>query len=220
MFDFNKMVTAHLKKESSWKKSVGRYYPSEVGGCMRKIWYSYFYPTELQPELLKIFEMGNMMHDFVVKVLESEKNQEVQLLKSEFPLKIETPDFIISGRVDDLVLVKTSGKTVIVEVKSTKSIDFVKEASEAHVMQLQLYMHATGIHNGIVLYIDKGNLQSKQFDITYSEEEVNVIMERFKQMHQLLSQKLLPMDEAKRDEKKQWLCRFCEYAKKCEKNEA
>ncbi len=220
MFDFNKMVTAHLTKGGSWKKSVGRYYPSEVGGCMRKVWYSYFYPTELQPELLKIFEMGNRIHDFVVDVLESEKNQEVQLLKSEFPLKIETPDFTISGRVDDLVLVKTSGKTVVVEVKSTKSIDYVKEASEAHVMQLQLYMHATGIHNGIVLYIDKGNLQSKQFEVNYSEEEVNVIMERFKQMHQLLTQKLLPIDEAKKNEKKQWLCRFCEYAEKCEKNEA
>ncbi len=214
------MVTAHLKKSGSWRKSVGRYYPSEVGGCMRKVWYSYFYPVELQPELLKIFEMGNMMHDFVVKVLESEKNQEVQLLKSEFPLKIETPDFTISGRVDDLVLVKTSGKTVVVEVKSTKSIDFIKETSEAHIMQLQLYMHATGIHNGVVLYIDKGNLQSKQFEITYNEEEINAIMERFKQMHQLLTQKLLPIDEAKRDEKKNWLCRFCEYSEKCEKNEA
>ena len=87
-------------------------------------------------------------------------------------------------------------------------------------MQLQLYMHATGIHNGVVLYIDKGNLQSKQFEITYNEEEIKEIMKRFEQMHQLLSQKLLPIDEAKRDEKKQWLCRFCEYSEKCEKNEA
>jgi CRISPR/Cas system-associated exonuclease Cas4 (RecB family) len=219
MIDFNEMVTNYIKRESR-AKSPGRYYPSEIGGCMRKTWYSYKHPKKLQPELLKIFEMGNMVHDFVVKVLESEKNREVQLLQSEFPLKIEQPDFLISGRVDDLVLVKTSGKTFVVEVKSTKSIDYVKEAAESHVMQLQLYMHATGIHNGIVLYIDKGNLQSKQFPIEYSETEVNGILKRFGELHQLLGSNLLPIDEAKKEAGKQWLCRFCEYSEKCEKNEA
>ncbi len=219
MFDFNKMVTNHIER-SSRPKSLGRYYPSEIGSCMRKVWYSYKYPQELQPELLKIFEVGNMLHGFVVEVLKSEKNKDVQLLRSEFPLKIETPDFLISGRVDDLVLVKASGKTIVVEVKSTKSIDFVKEASESHVMQLQLYMHATGIHNGMVLYIDKGNLQSKQFPIEYDEGQVKEILERFKQLHQLLTSNLLPIDEAKKNQDKQWLCRFCEYTEKCERNES
>lgn len=220
MFDFNEMVTNHIRRASTHTKSVGRYYPSEIGGCLRKVWYSYFYPKQTGPELLKIFEMGNMMHDFVVKVLESEKNKDVQLLQKEFPLKINTPEFTISGRVDDLVLVKTSGKTIVVEVKSTKSVDYVNEASEAHAMQLQLYMHATGIHNGIVLYIDKGNLQSKQFEVEYSKEEVDHILKRFGQLHNLLTSRLLPLDEAKKDEKKQWLCRFCDYAEKCEKNES
>ena len=219
MIDFNEMVTNYIKRESR-AKTLGRYYPSEIGGCMRKTWYSYKYPKKLQPELLKIFEMGNMVHDFVVKVLESEKNKDVQLLQSEFPLKIEQPDFLISGRVDDLVLVKASGKTIVVEVKSTKSIDFVNEAAESHLIQLQLYMHATGIHNGIVLYIDKGNLQSKQFEVEYDEAEVNRILERFGELHKLLQSQLLPIDEAKKESGKQWLCRFCEYAEKCERNEA
>jgi CRISPR/Cas system-associated exonuclease Cas4 (RecB family) len=218
MFDFNEMVSVYIARESRGK-TIGRYYPSEIGSCMRKVWYSYHYPKQLEPDILKIFEVGNMMHDLVVKVLESEKNQDVQLLQSEFPLKIETPDFLISGRVDDLVLVKTSGKTFVVEVKSTKSIDYVQEASEAHVMQLQLYMHATGIHNGIVLYVDKNNLQSKQFLVEYSKENVKEILERFAELHSLLTSKLLPIDEAKKDAKKQWMCRFCEYAEKCGKNE-
>ncbi|MBN2067224.1 MAG: PD-(D/E)XK nuclease family protein [Candidatus Diapherotrites archaeon] len=213
------MVTRHIERESR-AKSIGRYYPSEIGNCMRKVWYSYRYPQQVQPELLKIFEVGNMLHGFVVEVLKSEKNADVQLLKSEFPLKIETPEFIVSGRVDDLVLVKTSGKTIIVEVKSTKSIEFVKEASESHAMQLQLYMHATGIHNGIVLYIDKSNLESKQFSVEYSQEKVREIMQRFRELDQLLKSGLLPVDEAKRDEKKQWMCRFCEYQGKCRKSEA
>jgi len=218
MFDFNQMVSKHIERQS-YAKSVGRYYPSEIGGCMRKVWYSYRYPQEAQPELLKIFEVGNMLHGFVVEVLRSEKNKDVQLLRSEFPLKIHTPEFTVSGRVDDLVLVKTSGKTIVVEVKSTKSIDYVKEASEPHVMQLQLYMHATGIHNGTVLYVDKNNLQSKQFEVNYSEQQVKEIMHRFSQLHKLLTSNLLPIDEAKKSEAKQWMCRYCEYKEKCERNE-
>jgi len=204
MFDFNEMVTRHIERVSR-PKTLGRYYPSEIGGCMRKTWYSYKRPKQLQPELLKIFEMGNMVHDFVVKVLESEKNKDVQLLQSEFPLKIEQPDFLISGRVDDLVLVKASGKTFVVEVKSTKSIDYVGTASKPHEMQLQLYMR---------------NLQSKQFEVEYDKAEVKRILERFGELHKLLSSNLLPIDEAKKDSTKQWLCRFCEYAETCEKNEA
>ncbi len=218
MIDFNEMVSRVLERGMR-QKSIGRYYPSEIGNCIRKVWYSYKYPQKIDPEKLKIFEVGNIMHGFVVEVLRSEKNKEVKLLQSEFPLQIKMPEFTVSGRVDDLVLVRTSGKTIVVEVKSTKSIEFVKEASQGHVMQLQLYMHATGIHNGIVLYIDKGNLQSKQFQIEYSEKQVKGIMQRFGKLHRLLESDLLPAAEAKKEEEMRWMCKYCEYAEKCEKNE-
>ena len=50
MFDFNQLVTRHIKRDYARSKTVGRYYPSEIGGCMRKVWYSYKYPQQLQPE--------------------------------------------------------------------------------------------------------------------------------------------------------------------------
>ncbi len=219
MIDFDKMIDNHIAREHR-PKAIGRYYPSEIGSCMRKVWYSYKYPLEVKPDLAKIFEVGNIMHDFVVEVLKSDKNKEVELLKSEFPLKIKGQDFLVSGRVDDLILVKESGKSWVVEVKSTKSVDFVKEADKKHLMQLQLYMHATGIHNGMVLYIDKTNLKSKVFSEKYSEEKAREIMERFGQLHQLLSQNLLPVAEARKKEEMGWMCRYCEYCEKCEKSEA
>ncbi len=218
MIDFDKMIDNHIAREHR-EKQLGRYYPSEIGSCIRKIWYSYKHPVEVKPDLAKIFEMGNIMHDFVVDVLKSDKNNEIELLKSEFPLKIQGNGFLVSGRVDDLVLVKESGKSLVVEVKSTKSVDYVKEADEKHLMQLQLYMHATGIHNGIVLYIDKTNLKSKIFQEEYSKEKADKIMERFGQLHELLVQALLPVAEAKKKEGMGWMCRYCEYAEKCEKNE-
>ncbi|MCX6798609.1 MAG: PD-(D/E)XK nuclease family protein [Candidatus Diapherotrites archaeon] len=218
MFDFDQMVSRFLVRETRLK-TAGRYYPSEIGNCLRKVWYSYKHPLEVDPEKLKIFEVGNILHGFVVEVLKSEKNKEVELLKSEFPLRIEAQGFVVSGRVDDLVLVKESGKSMVVEVKSTKSVDYVQKADPKHLMQLQLYMHATGIHNGVVLYIDKTDLRSKVFPEEYSPEKAKEIMQRFAELHKLLSAGLLPLPEAKKSADMQWMCRYCEYAEKCDKNE-
>jgi CRISPR/Cas system-associated exonuclease Cas4 (RecB family) len=217
MIDFDQMIMRFIETERR-PKSIGRYYPSEIGSCLRKVWYSYKYPVATAPELLKVFHLGNIMHEFVVAVLRSEKNKEVDLLKSEFPLRIDGDGFVVSGRVDDLILVKESGKSWVVEVKSTKDIDYVEKPDERHLMQLQLYMHAAGVHNGMVLYIDKTDLRSKVFPEEYSGEKAKAIMQRFGELHQLLSNNLLPPPEAKKKEETQWMCRYCEYAEKCGKN--
>ena len=217
MIDFNKMIELHLEREPR-PKSIGRYYPSEIGSCMRKIWYSYKYPKEIDAELAKVFEMGNLVHDFVVEVLKSEKNSNVELISAETPFKKEIDDFVISGRIDNLILVKEKNKKVLVEVKSTKSILPLGEAQQSHRMQLQLYMHATGTYNGIVLYVEKNTLQSKVFEVPYSETEAEGIIKRFKNLHSSLKNDLMPIAEAKKLIGKEWQCRFCEYAEKCEKN--
>src|SRR3989344_7826381 len=133
--DFNKLIDNYLKRESQ-PKAIGRYYPSEVGGCLRKVWYSYKFPKETDAGLLLVFEAGNILHDFVVKVLQSEKNPEVELLQSELPFKFGIDDFIVSGRIDDVLLVKLSGKTYVVEVKSTSFLNNKNEPDEAHIIQL------------------------------------------------------------------------------------
>lgn len=215
MIDFNQMIDNHLKREYK-PKGIGRYFPSEIGMCLRKIWYSYKFPVEIKPDLLKIFEVGNIMHDFVVEVLKSEKNPDVELLKSEFSFQESIDDFVISGRVDNLILIKLSGKNVLVEVKSTPNIEFVNETSSHHEMQLQLYMHSTGVHNGIILYIDKKNLQSKVFEVKYDENEAREIINRFRILHKHLTTDEIPEPEARSaDSKMKWMCRYCEYFEKC-----
>ena len=216
MIDFNKLIDSFLFRKFR-PKGIGKYYPSECGSCLRKVWYSYKYPKEVKPDLIRIFEMGNILHDFVVEVLKSEKTPEVELLKWEFPFKMKVEDFLISGRVDDLLLVKASGKTVLVEVKSCKFL--FKEPQKHHIMQLQLYMHATGVHNGILLYIEKGGLQSKVFTIKFDEKMINDILERFKKLHKSLVTDTTPLAEARINKNEiGWMCKFCEYRDRCFKD--
>src|SRR3989338_11237627 len=105
MVDFNKLIDNYLLREHK-PKEIGRYYPSEIGGCIRKTWFSYKIPKQLDADTIRIFEAGNILHEFVAEVIRSEKNPEVELLQSELPVKIDEKDFIISGRVDNLILVK------------------------------------------------------------------------------------------------------------------
>jgi CRISPR/Cas system-associated exonuclease Cas4 (RecB family) len=217
MLDFDKMIDAYLWKET-YQKQIGRYYPSEIGSCVRKIWYTYKLPKQFDPKIVKILAMGDMLHEFVVKVLQSEKTKDVQLLQHEFPIKMQIDDFLVSGRVDNLILIKLSGKTVLVEVKSCKDIIWIKGPQPHHTPQLQFYMHATGVHEGLLLYIDKASLQTKVFTIPYDESLCKTIEDRFRDLHRDLSQSVLPLPEAKQKIETKWMCKWCEYKLICDKD--
>ncbi len=217
MIDFNDLISNFVKRELK-EKTIGRYYPSEVGGCLRKVFYSYKQPKEIDLEILKIFEAGNILHEFIIDVLESEKNPHIELLEKESPFQIDMNDFIISGRVDDIVLVKIDNQIYLLEVKSTKSIKYTKEPYEGHLMQLQLYMHAKKIHNGIILYLEKNTLQSKSFKVEYDEKQVDKIFRRFKELHQHLKEEKLPIPESRIISTKNWMCKSCQYKEECFKD--
>ena len=212
--DFDKLIDKYLHRESR-PKTPGRYYPSEVGGCMRKVWFSYKKPKKTEPDLLKIFEVGNILHEFMTQVMKSEKTSEVELLDSEIPFKLDLGDFIVSGRVDGMFLVRENGKVVLLEVKTTKNVDWTKQPQESHKMQLQLYMHSLGVKSGILLYIQKDNLKSKSFPMEYDEKEAGDIISRFRKLHEHIKNDTVPEAEAKTREEMKWLCNYCDYADEC-----
>lgn len=214
MINFDELIHKYIEREEK-EKEIGRYYPSEIGLCLRKIWFSYKYPKKIEMDLLKIFELGNMLHDFVVNVLKSEKNPEIELMKSEMPFEIKMKNYVISGRVDDVILIKASDKNILIEVKSINNVEKVSEAKPHHITQLQLYMFATKIKEGIILYIDKRNLKSKVFRIKYDEMEALRALERFSILHDYLLENVIPEPEAKIDPTKYWMCKYCEYRKEC-----
>lgn len=217
MIDFNKLIDDYVYQEHR-PKTIGKYYPSEVGTCVRKLWYSYKFPLQVKPDVMKIFEMGNILHDFVVRVLKSDKNKDVELLKSEMPFKLNMEKFQISGRIDDLLLVKLSGKAVLVEVKSSGMLKAVKSPQKHHIMQLQLYMHSIGVHNGMLLYLEKNTLQAKVFTIGFDGNIVKEAMDRFSELHESLAADKVPRAEAKLNRSDiGWMCNYCEYREKCDR---
>ncbi|MBL7100550.1 MAG: Dna2/Cas4 domain-containing protein [Nanoarchaeota archaeon] len=217
MIDFNALISNYVRREIK-EKTPGRYYPSEAGNCMRKVFYSYKDPKEVGLELLKIFEAGNILHEFIVDVLESEKNPHIELLEKESPFTLEIEDIVISGRVDDIVVLKIDNKVYLVEVKSTSSLKYTNEPHEAHIMQLQLYMHAKNIHNGLVIYLEKNTLQSKSFHVVYDEKKAEKTIQRLKELHQHIKEDKLPVPESRVISTKAWMCKGCQYREGCFKD--
>jgi CRISPR/Cas system-associated exonuclease Cas4 (RecB family) len=217
MIDFNNLINNYVKREIK-EKTVGRYYPSEAGNCIRKVFYSYKNPKEVDTELLKVFEAGNILHEFIVHVLESEKNPQIELLEKESPFVLEVEDIIISGRVDDIIVVKIDNQVFLVEVKSTSSLKYTNEPHEAHIMQLQLYMHAKDIHNGLMIYLEKNTLQSKTFPVSYDVKYADKTIKRLKELHQHIKEDKLPIAEARIKYSMNWMCKGCQYREECFKD--
>lgn len=214
MIDFDEIIDKYLIRENK-PKEIGRYYPSEIGGCIRKTWFSYKNPKEVGADLLRIFEAGNLLHEFISDAIKSEKNPDIELVKNEMPIRIEEKDFIISGRIDNLIMLKLNGEQYLIEVKSTKMLP--RKANESHEMQLQLYMHATNIHKGFLLYIQKDNLKTTAFELDYDEGAAQDILRRFRELHLSLKNDQMPKPEAKLIEDKRWMCSYCSYKENCDK---
>jgi len=218
VLDFNKLIENHLFREFK-PKTHGRYYPSEIGKCLRDVWYSYKFPQPTPVDRIKIFEAGNIMHHFVAEVMRSEKNLQVKLIDNELPFQLQVRDFIISGRIDDLLLVLADNRRLLVEVKSVSRLDFTNEPQPQHMMQLQLYLHALkkshNIDAGALLYIEKNTLQSKTFVVQPDELLAADALDRFSKLHNFLVAGNLPPPEARTRADIGWMCRNCEYRERC-----
>ena len=214
MIDFNQMIDKYLHREVR-PRTDGRYYPSEIGSCIRKVWYGYKKPKERPNDVIKIFQMGNMIHDFIADVLKSEKNPEIELLKSEVPFRENIEDFMIAGRLDDVLMIKESGRTVLVEVKSTKMVSMAKEPQESHLMQLQIYLHFLKLRYGMIVYVEKNTLQTKWFNVEYDAQKAEDAIKRFKRLHLAVKNDEIPEPEAKMTPGKEWECGYCDWKEEC-----
>jgi len=114
---------------------------------------------------------------------------------------------------------KANSQKILVEVKSCKSVKRIKGPMSHHKIQLQFYMYATHVHNGVLLYVDKSSLETKSFAVKFSPKRAKQILNKFRALHKHLTNGGLPVAEAKKRKDTKWMCGYCEYRGKCDKDE-
>jgi len=178
------------------------FYASEVGSCKRKIYYKHFDPRNESLYVLKSMMMGTIIHDWI-----QEKAKEQG---AETERRVSVPDLetglVISGRIDIL------SEWMPIELKTTSNLRYTVEPSPSHIDQIMLYMCAINAPEGKLVYVDKRNLEMKEFTVTYDKNRVKEILKRMNEIHTKIETKTLP-DKCEKDSA--WMCKNCPYGEDC-----
>lgn len=158
--------------------------------CYREQVYSLIYEMSQGKDLpinaLKIFAAGSYIHAKWQDMFEKSSGningfKLVQTEARSFSKKwnlFYTPDAIV----------EINGTRYIVEIKSMNTFSYKHAAISTNPHpharhQIQLYMHLSGIHNGIILIEDKNTQDFEVFTIKYDYKEVLPYLERLQEIN-------------------------------------
>jgi len=219
----NNIIDNFLDREEKEKEPFS-FYPSEIPYCQRKNYYSRKAPIPFDKKTKRIFHTGNLYHNFITYLLKH-NFEDTKLLDSERSVTIIAEpeyDVDIRGRLDNLVLInldneKGEKEKTIFEVKSSSSIQFLKEPQKHHVMQLTPYLRALQLKKGYIVYVEKNTLQTKVFPVKYDKEIFLNVVKRARDLAKHLRENTLPEAEGK--VLKDWQCKYCPkgYKEMCDK---
>jgi len=192
------------------------FYPSSIGFCSRRIamqMLGYERP-DMDPRILRIMDNGTYTHHRYEDLFDKMGIQ----VEREVVLKDE--ELRISGRTDSHIRFKDeNGNEVdaLVELKSAKDSQFNRMKKEGepradHYDQLQLYMHLTGIHKGVIFVENKDTQDTLEFWVDYDEERANQLIEKIRMINACVDMEILPEKEF---EITSFECRFCDFRYLC-----
>jgi hypothetical protein len=187
--------------------------------CQRKAYMDIKDPQMYSVETLRIFETGNILEDYWIKLLED--TQDITVLGSQLPARYYGSGYSVHGRVDILTQ-NNNGVMTVREVKTIKSFRYLKEPKPEHVEQIQFYMNALGVELGQIDYIDKSALLSggtsgvsvdRSFTVVRNPEVYRDLLSRASSLHKSLCEESLP------ESRKGWLCDYCPHQKPCSEHQ-
>ena len=187
----------------------GVFYPSYIAHCLRKQYYTYTLGEEPTPETLAVFATGRGVHDAVAEALGAAASVRVASTEQEVTLNLD--GVALSGRAD-VVLAEVGGRRVVVEVKSASRLP--DSPYPHHVFQLQIYLSALGVEDGVLLYWDKRTGRLAAFDVRRDPSYVGRAAERVRALMQHLASGAPPPREALLTGGL-WECAHCPYRREC-----
>ena len=149
------------------------------------------------------------MHQLIMNSLLS--TRDVHVVASEVNID---PQEIISGRADAII---SDGKTLyVLDIKSMNSMIFksLAEPKEENVDQVQLYLYYFKAPKGILLYVNKDNLELKEYIIDYDPLRAENLLNNLDHLKKQIDSNVIPprIDNYPDD----WQCRYCQFKEVCD----
>ena len=205
---FTELIMKYLKSQKK-DRIIGKYYPSELPWCLRKIYYDYTIGKDKDLESKLVMVSGTLMHSFISDVLKFAKSEGIDA-QSEVEYEYEKDGVVISGRADNVILLKSENdnNTYVVEVKSKSKLP--DEPRIEHIMQLNFYLHFNQDAKGYLLYITRDGFNMRAFEVNYNEELFKKLVDRAVILHNHIINNTLPDAEYWHGE-----CLKCPYRNIC-----
>jgi len=234
LLDFQEILDKIARKddEHNHAKLEGKYSPTELSGCIRNSWYNRIYPEPYDAQAYRAFLMGNILHELFqknldypdryktfkdhpilegIKWVESEKSY-MYMLPFE---KTNGNRIVISGRLDSILYLKDRNDPIIVDYKTAKTIKYNMNApKDTHVMQLNFYLGCALATYGILVYIDKTNLEIIQHTIQYSQSIFDKMVQYAINLDDCIRKNKVP-ECSVQQMKKHGYCAYCKHKDKC-----
>jgi hypothetical protein len=205
------------------KERAKGFHPSSIYSCARKVYYSMKeYEKEKHPTATqqRTFAVGHKFEEcytewFTEMDKETKKNPKkyngFKLIGSNE--KLEDVALSLKGEYDKIV--EVDNIKYVIDIKSTKDGEYGWDAKPHlnYIIQVQLYMYMTGIHNGVLIYQNKNTHEQAEYHFEYSQEIIDKIKRKISYLKQSLKNNILPKREHRKEEVD---CRlFCPYYYTC-----
>ena len=186
------------------------FYCSEIGYCPRKLYYKRVMPKDYSVETLKVFILGDMIHEKMTEIL-GFKYKELES-EGRLCLYIPTEDIRISGKYDDLIRTEDD-EAIVIEKKSVASLYYINKPHGHHELQAMLYMKALGVDKAYIIYIEKNTLKTKTYPIEFNLKTMSKALDKAAGVQKCLDQGVLPPKQPIGA----WECGFCNWRSECGK---
>jgi CRISPR/Cas system-associated exonuclease Cas4 (RecB family) len=192
------------------EKEQSRFYITDAGKCSRTVFFKFKNAprAEMEARVLRMFDHGDQVHQLIMRPLLTIK--EIHVVASEVKIG---PQELISGRADAII---SDGKDLyVLDIKSMNSMIFrnLEEAKEDNINQLQLYLHYFKIPRGILLYVNKDNLELKEFLINYNPDLIQSILKDLNELKAKIDKNIIPSRLP--DYPQNWQCQYCPFREIC-----
>lgn len=209
------------QREVRKERPVGVLYVTDLTKpCLRSAFWSIVDKRPYEIETLRIFEAGNVLEDYWVRVLKSSPG--VEVLGTQMKARYKVDGLVVHGRVD-MLCQHEDGALVAHEVKTAKTAHWLKEPKSEHTQQLQFYLNCLGLDWGCVDYLDKtvfllgqnrggeGEVVDRSFMVERDPMVFARLVARAKMLMRYWMDEVIPPAEPC------WLCDYCLYSEGCDK---
>jgi len=183
--DLLEVMSGERIKSADYVPSKKLYPSTLMSDCLRRIWLEHNdvpmsdpENTFINPQLQRIFDVGNFWHGYIQTKLLKAKI----LIKSEFPVKDE--NLIISGRCDGLI--KLGRHERVLEIKTISGAGYyaLTEPREKDVFQANLYAGILGIKKITIVFLNKDSGDIRSFNVDFDKQQFDetvALIERIKE---------------------------------------